>query len=100
MHESEIWITRIFNDHLAGLGNALLNLGNSVLNLLGIHSGLHADTTSTPIGECLVSGNRPGDFREYVLGSSFRTAPARKRTTSACEDRSPAVAALIAICVS
>ena len=43
MHESEIWITRIFNDHLAGLGNALLNLGNSALNLLGIHSGLHAE---------------------------------------------------------
>ena len=25
MHE-EIWITKLFNDHLAGLGNAALNL--------------------------------------------------------------------------
>jgi F-type H+-transporting ATPase subunit a len=26
MHESELWITGIFNDHLAGLGNFFLNL--------------------------------------------------------------------------
>ena len=26
MHESELWITRLFNDHLAGLGNSLLGL--------------------------------------------------------------------------
>ncbi len=26
MHESELWITKIFNDHLAGLGNAALGL--------------------------------------------------------------------------
>jgi F-type H+-transporting ATPase subunit a len=26
MHESELWITKLFNDHLAGLGNALLGL--------------------------------------------------------------------------
>jgi F-type H+-transporting ATPase subunit a len=26
MHESEFWIARIFNDHLAGLGNAFLGL--------------------------------------------------------------------------
>jgi len=31
MQESELWITRIFNDHLAGLGNALLSL-------VGIHA--------------------------------------------------------------
>jgi F-type H+-transporting ATPase subunit a len=26
MHESELWITKIFNDHLAGVGNAVLGL--------------------------------------------------------------------------
>src|SRR5690349_587357 len=26
MHETELWITKIFNDHLAGLGNAALGL--------------------------------------------------------------------------
>src|SRR5438105_4495472 len=26
MHESELWITRIFNDYLAGLGNTILEL--------------------------------------------------------------------------
>ena len=26
MHESELWITRIFNDYLAGAGNAALRL--------------------------------------------------------------------------
>jgi len=26
MHETEIWITKIFNDHLAGLGNSMLGL--------------------------------------------------------------------------
>lgn len=31
MHESELWITRLFNDHLAGVGN-------SVLGLVGLHS--------------------------------------------------------------
>lgn len=31
MHEPELWITRIFNDHLAGAGNA-------ALNLVGMHS--------------------------------------------------------------
>ena len=31
MQEHEIWLTRLFNDHLAGLGN-------SILNLVGLHS--------------------------------------------------------------
>jgi len=26
MHETEIWLTKIFNDYLAGLGNAILGL--------------------------------------------------------------------------
>jgi F-type H+-transporting ATPase subunit a len=26
MHETELWLTRIFNDHLAGLGNTLLGI--------------------------------------------------------------------------
>ncbi|HVT82343.1 MAG TPA: F0F1 ATP synthase subunit A [Phycisphaerae bacterium] len=26
MHESELWITKLFNDHLAGLGNAFLGI--------------------------------------------------------------------------
>ncbi len=43
MHESELWITRIFNDHLAWLGNALLNFANSVLSLLHIHANLHPE---------------------------------------------------------
>src|SRR5262249_34159631 len=31
MHESELWITKIFNDYLAGAGNAILSLA-------GVHS--------------------------------------------------------------
>jgi F0F1-type ATP synthase membrane subunit a len=31
MHEPELWLTKIFNDHLA-------SLGNSVLGLAGLHS--------------------------------------------------------------
>ena len=31
MQESEIWITRIFNDHFAGFAN-------SILGIVGIHS--------------------------------------------------------------
>jgi F-type H+-transporting ATPase subunit a len=30
MHETELWVTKLFNDHLAGLGNSLLGL-------VGIH---------------------------------------------------------------
>lgn len=26
MHESELWLTRLFNDHLAGVGNSILSL--------------------------------------------------------------------------
>src|ERR1051325_5696469 len=26
MHETELWITKLFNDHLAGVGNALLGI--------------------------------------------------------------------------
>ena len=32
MHESELWVTKVFNDHLAGLGNAVLGL-----------AGMHAE---------------------------------------------------------
>src|ERR1700730_16371665 len=31
MHEHELWLTRLFNDHLAGAGN-------SILNLIGVHA--------------------------------------------------------------
>jgi F-type H+-transporting ATPase subunit a len=39
MHESELWVTRLFNDYLAGLGNFLLGL-----------VGLHAHDPARPWG--------------------------------------------------
>jgi F-type H+-transporting ATPase subunit a len=40
MHESELWITRIFNDYLPGLGNFFLGLiPHSWAHSLGIHAG-------------------------------------------------------------
>jgi F-type H+-transporting ATPase subunit a len=37
MHESELWITKIFNDYLAGAGNAILGV-----------AGLHAEHAARP----------------------------------------------------
>src|SRR5215475_7278809 len=37
MHESELWITKIFNDYLAGAGNAILSL-----------AGVHAENPARP----------------------------------------------------
>jgi F-type H+-transporting ATPase subunit a len=40
MHETELWITKLFNDYLAGVGNAVLGFGNTVFGLFGVHAGL------------------------------------------------------------
>jgi F-type H+-transporting ATPase subunit a len=37
MHESELWLTKLFNDYLAGAGNALLGI-----------AGIHAENASRP----------------------------------------------------
>src|SRR5215468_2158404 len=37
MHETELWITKVFNDYLAGAGNAVLSL-----------AGLHAEHPDRP----------------------------------------------------
>jgi F-type H+-transporting ATPase subunit a len=37
MHESELWVTKIFNDHLAAAGNALLGI-----------AGVHAENATRP----------------------------------------------------
>ena len=71
MHESELWITRIFNDHLASLGNA-------VLGLVGVHAQARpwADFVVMqivvvallaivfPILRARLSFDRPGTFQQ------------------------------------
>jgi len=71
MQESELWITRIFNDHLAGLGNAFLSL-------VGIHAQARpwVDSWSWrswwrccwaflfPVLRARLSFDRPGTFQQ------------------------------------
>jgi F-type H+-transporting ATPase subunit a len=71
MHESELWITRIFNDHLASLGNAFLGL-------VGLHAQARpwADFVVMqivvvallaivfPILRARLSFDRPGTFQQ------------------------------------
>ena len=71
MHESELWITRIFNDHLASLGNAFLGL-------VGMHAQARpwADfvvmqlvvvallAVVFPILRARLSFDRPGTFQQ------------------------------------
>ena len=66
MPEHELWVTRIFNDHLAGLGAAILDMAGvqkeaRTLQLVG------ADGYQTYVS--LVNGMREENFLAYQLAT-------------------------------